>query len=220
MNDYMKLHLGCGENYLNGYHNIDYPSDNHTVQKNAVADQFCDIRNLSFTDNSIEEIRLHHLFEHFPRQVALALLCKWTKWLKTGCILHIETPDFDRSIIAYLLPWTSYDEKEQIIRHLFGSHEASWAAHWDGWHEKRFLKILSKLGYEDIKFSRKRWGATRNIEVVAVKGMSNFKNDDLCEISREILKDSLIKNNLLDIPASEMAMLDLWMNEWKNTFAT
>lgn len=214
----MKLHLGCGENYLIGYHNVDYPSDNHTVQKNAVADQFCDIRNLSFPEKAIEEIRSHHLFEHFPRQVALALLCKWTKWLKIGGILHIETPDFDRSIVAYLLPWTSYDEKEQIIRHLFGSHEASWAAHWDGWHEKRFKKILSELGYENIHFTRKRWGVTRNIEVIAAKGNKQFNDDDFCEISKEILKNSLIKSNLMEIPDSERHMLDLWMEQWKSTF--
>lgn len=125
----MKLHLGCGEKYLDGYLNVDFPSDNHTVQKKSVADRYCDVAKLDFAGESVDEVRLHHLFEHFSRPKALALLCRWTDWLKVGGKIHIETPDWDASILTYLSPLTSYDQREQILRHLFGSHEAPWAVH-------------------------------------------------------------------------------------------
>src|SRR3990172_7747840 len=64
----IRLHLGCGENYFNGYINIDYPSSEHTVQERAAADIFGDITTLVFPSQSIDEIRSHHTFEHFNRQ--------------------------------------------------------------------------------------------------------------------------------------------------------
>lgn len=60
------------------------------------ADVFADIRQLEYPENSISEIRSHHLFEHFSRAEAIDLLLKWRKWLKPNGILRIETPDFYR----------------------------------------------------------------------------------------------------------------------------
>lgn len=79
----VRLHLGCGEQHFSGYVNIDHPSDQHNVMR-SVADIQADVRHLDFPDGSIDEIRLHHVFEHFPRVVALALLIRWHRWLKVG----------------------------------------------------------------------------------------------------------------------------------------
>ena len=126
----IKLHLGCGTRYLNGYINIDHPLDKHTVQSHLIADRYEDIQLLKYSASSVSEIRLHHVFEHFPRQIALAILCRWVDWLKPGGTLHIETPDVMRSAWALISPLTSRSARSQIVRHLFGSHEASWAMHW------------------------------------------------------------------------------------------
>jgi len=80
----IKLHLGCGETYLPGYINIDFPPSQHTVQKQPKADLYADIRQLSYPSESVEEIRLHHVFEHFDRPTALRLLIDWYEWLKEG----------------------------------------------------------------------------------------------------------------------------------------
>ena len=90
----VKLHLGCGQNYLEGYVNVDLPSEGQTVM-NAQADVYQDIRTLSYQENSVDEIRNHHLLEHFNRQEAIKLLLQWRRWLKIGGLLYIETPDFE-----------------------------------------------------------------------------------------------------------------------------
>lgn len=221
----MKLHLGCGQKYLDGYWNVDFPSEEHTVQDYSVADSVCDIKTLEYPKGSIDEVRSHHFFEHFPRPVALALLCRWTDWLKPGGTLHIETPDFLSSIYRFVSPFVSFDEKEQIMRHLFGSHEAPWAVHWDAWYEERFKKILVALGYTDLKFIKSQWGATRNIEVIATRGAQLFTNNEYREIVQDFLSGSLIKEpvkkgkvDLTTVAPSEVQMLNVWLKDWEETY--
>ncbi|MCX6800174.1 MAG: methyltransferase domain-containing protein [Candidatus Falkowbacteria bacterium] len=89
----MKLHLGCGGTYLDGYINVDFPTSDKTIM-NVKADIYQDIRTLNYPENSIDEIRNHHVFEHFNRVDALKVLLQWRGWLKPGGKLVIETPDF------------------------------------------------------------------------------------------------------------------------------
>lgn len=90
----LRLHLGCGQQYLQEYVNVDYPLIEHTVQSYSVADVFGDIAKITFMPKTVDEIRLHHVFEHFDRPTAIALLCAWHMWLKPGGLLYIEVPDF------------------------------------------------------------------------------------------------------------------------------
>ncbi len=88
----LRLHLGCGEQRIPATIGIDYPPSEHLVM-NVAADAFADISNLELPPESVDEIRLHHVFEHFSRVTALGLLVRWHRWLKPGGQLRIETPD-------------------------------------------------------------------------------------------------------------------------------
>ena len=44
-NQTIRLHLGCGENHLDGYVNIDFPQSSHSVQENSGADYFVNFLN-------------------------------------------------------------------------------------------------------------------------------------------------------------------------------
>ena len=96
-----KIHLGCGQRYLEGYLNIDFPSDHHTVMR-PKADLFIDFRELQYDNEFLEEVRLHHVFEHYTRAQSISLLLTWRRWLKEGGVLHIETPDFEACITQYI----------------------------------------------------------------------------------------------------------------------
>jgi predicted SAM-dependent methyltransferase len=218
-----KLHLGCGRKYLDGYVNIDYPTSEHTVQETTlVADVYANISDLIYPAGTVDEVRLHHVFEHFPRQTALGLLCRWTDWLKPGGTLRIETPDLMASAWALVSPFTTSVTRQQIVRHLFGSHEAHWAAHWDGWYKSRFRATLAALGYRNMKFTQSRWSSLRNIEVCAERGNETFTPDDYRTIARDILSRSLITSisskSLRAVGESEQAMLEVWMREWEQTY--
>ncbi len=145
----LKLHLGCGEKYLEGYVNIDFPVGEHTVMS-PKADIFADVAALSYPDGTVDEIRSHHLFEHFSRAEALKLLVRWRGWLKPDGLLVIETPDFATSAALYLTT-LSTKRKFQLSRHIFGSQEAAWADHKDHWDKDKFSLVLKKMGFKGFK---------------------------------------------------------------------
>lgn len=147
----IKLHLGCGQKYLEGYENIDYPASEHTVMK-VKADRYADLRDLHYEENSVDEIRNHHVFEHFSRAEALTMLLRWRRWLKPGGVIHIETPDFERCVQKFLI--NRRRTKLQLGRHIFGSQEARWADHLDFWYAQKFNFVLKELGFSNIKIKK------------------------------------------------------------------
>ncbi len=206
----MKLHLGCGERYLDGYLNVDFPSTEHTIQKTSVADEHADISELKYEKSSIDEIRLHHVFEHFDRAQACGLVAAWHRCLRDGGILHIEVPDFFRTMIAYLSPFTTFHEKMIGIRHIFGSQEASWAVHFDGYDSSRFKNMLGLFGFEIIETKKNSWMGTYNIEIIARKKDKIFSEDDYYEAAKMYLCQFCI-----DESKTEKRMLEVWLNNFK-----
>jgi len=216
-----KLHLGCGRKYLEGYVNIDFPDSEHTVQKDLTADLYADIHGLVYPLDSIDEIRLHHVFEHFSRPVALALLCRWRNWLRPGGVLRIETPDAMACFKQMVSLFTNFSAKQQVMRHLFGSHEAGWAFHADGWYEDKFRITLSKLGYSNIQVVKTKWEMLRNIEVSATKSPAKLNYIDYKTAAEELLTMSAVRmkqEKEYIVPQSERSMIKLWVDLWRSTY--
>lgn len=204
------LHLGCGEQKFKGYVNIDYPPTNHTIQTTVAADVFAELTKLTFPHESVDEIRSHHVFEHFDRPTALALASKWFDWLKIGGTLIIETPDFEKSMNMLLNNAYSYTQKQSIMRHVFGSHEAHWAIHCDGWYKEKFEHVLTALGFENISFEFTQWQLTANIIVRAKKNRS-INQELVSKAAKKILRESMV-----DQSASEEKMWTVWCSIYNN----
>ena len=88
----MKYHLGCGTRYFDGYVNVDNPPSEHSIA-NVKADIYGDLITVKL--DPCEEIRSHHVFEHFSYSESLALLVKWTRALKIDGVLIIDIPDIE-----------------------------------------------------------------------------------------------------------------------------
>jgi predicted SAM-dependent methyltransferase len=206
-----RLHLGCGERYLDGYVNIDYPSSEHTVQQTSPADELADITRLRYEPESVAEVRLHHVFEHFDRPTALRLLIDWHEWLVDGGRLVIETPDFERSARAFSRRIGRRD-RGTLVRHMFGSHEAAWAVHWDGWYPQRYRRVLGALGYGSLKFDRQRWRDTYNVTVDARREGGRRDREAQLAAADEILRESLV-----DDSETELRLLAEWSARLRTT---
>ena len=189
----LRLHLGCGKWHFDGYINIDYPPQEHNVVTNLAADVYADITKLNFAAHSIDEIRLHHVFEHFDRTTALALLIKWHEWLKTGGTLRIETPDLIGSAKT-LLSDASMKTKMGVVRHLAGDQADNWAYHTDHWFAERFEHTLTQLGFGPIRTQTSSWPHEpylSNVQVEAAKQV-HLTRQQLLAACDKLLLDSIV----------------------------
>lgn len=188
----LRLHLGCGEKRFDGYVNIDYPASEHNVMT-VRPDYEADITRMEFPAGSVDEIRLHHVFEHFNRVTALAMLVKWHRWLKVGGRLHIETPDLMGSAQTLTSPaaWTT---KMGVVRHLAGDQAADWAYHVDHWFPERFRRTLETLGFGGVQAVSQSWPTPpflSNVTAVAVKTQERTQ-DELLAAADSLLWESTI----------------------------
>lgn len=205
----MKLHLGCGEVYLEGYVNIDYPLSEHTAQQTSVADKFADLTKLCYKPGSIEEVRLHHVFEHFRRAQAVALVASWHSWLKVDGRIHIEVPDFDATAKIVLGRLSKPNDRKVAIRHIFGSNEAPWAVHYDGWSKSRLSELFKTFGFTIESLEQSAYLGTHNITIIGKKATMTLSKDELSKTARQYLS----KFNI-DRSETENRILDVWMNDF------
>jgi len=141
-----KYHLGCGTKYLQGYCNIDFPQPEHTIIS-VKADLYSDLVSLKY--KPCIEIRSHHVFEHFNYIESLALLVKWTQALMLGGILRIDIPDI-KTLCQGFINSPNVEKQFKFIRMIFGSHEAKWAYHINGWTETSLTYVLDRFGFKVI----------------------------------------------------------------------
>jgi predicted SAM-dependent methyltransferase len=108
----IRLHLGCGPSYKEGWINIDLALWSPTAVREWIArkrtgakerlDLMWDLRRgLPFPDNSVEAIFSEHVMEHFDYGAGLALLKECHRVLQPGGVLRTGVPDLERYIHSY-----------------------------------------------------------------------------------------------------------------------
>jgi len=93
----MKLHIGCGTVYREGWINVDNNSD-HNITK---LDLNWDVSNpIPYPDNSVDFISSEHFIEHLPIQTAIKFLKECKRVLKIGGVIRTSSFDLDDLILA------------------------------------------------------------------------------------------------------------------------
>lgn len=134
----LKLHLGCGDQAIKGYVNIDH-------RKTFATNLVCDIKKLPYIDNSVQLIEIYHVIEHLSRHDLPKALKEWNRVLIKGGRLIIECPNFDVSVKEYL------DGNEKKLDNIFGLQRFLGDVHQFGYNFKRLEEILISAGFVDIK---------------------------------------------------------------------
>ena len=143
----MKLHLGCWYRNIPGFINIDLCDMPHIHYKSSVD-------NLPMIeDNSVHLIYSSHNFEYFDKVQAPQVLQEWNRVLKSGGLLRLAVPDFDKLIEVY----NQSNDINKILGPLYGRMEIDTK---DGkttlYHKTVYnfdsLKLLlENNGFKDIK---------------------------------------------------------------------
>jgi len=140
----LRLHLGCGKRYLQGYKHIDYSSYDHIDYKRPIYP-------LPFIESSsVNEIYCSHALEYFDFLEGTKVLEEWKRCLCKGGILRISVPDFDQLLKVYVQK--NYDI-ESIIGPIFGRwevEESKYIYHKTVYTRKKLLQMLENVGFSEI----------------------------------------------------------------------
>lgn len=94
----LKLHLGCGQVYIDGWTNVDMESDK--------ADIKIDLRRpLPFDNNTVDFIYSEHFIEHLNVKEGVVFLSECYRILGNGGVFRISTPDLDYLLFRYFFFW-------------------------------------------------------------------------------------------------------------------
>ncbi len=137
----MKLHLGCGDDYLEGYINADLYAEK--------VDERFDALLVPYPDNTFDEVKAFHIIEHFDWHKGQEALQEWCRVLKPGGRLHIETPDFLESCKMFV----ESDESERInlYGHFFSTAWIPGQQHLFLFTESQLSIQLKWAGFTSIK---------------------------------------------------------------------
>jgi hypothetical protein len=152
--DPLKLHLGCGNVYLNDYVNIDLSSDSLA----DVVSDFKDIYKL-YPKNSVSEILMVHSISYLRLWEAKDFFNECHYLLKEGGKLLMEFPDIEKCAVKLTKSKNDYPNYIEAIRGVYAfdldqiKKKESFYTYpfgWSAWHIELELK---KTGFNDITCS-------------------------------------------------------------------
>ncbi len=147
--NYKKLHLGCGERFLNGYIHIDIDQHDHI-------DFLRPIDNLDiFEDDSIEEIYASHVLEYFDKYEVVNVLKEWNRVLKPSGELKIAVPDFENLMKVYELTGDIKNIEGPITGLWEVNNNSNKLFHKQIFDENKLSQLLESCGF--VKVSRWDW---------------------------------------------------------------
>lgn len=138
-----KLNLGCGNDYREGYVNVDL-NTGHRV------DLVSDVTWLkAVTDGSCVEVLAQDVLEHIPRARGATALKEWNRVLESGGKLRLRVPSLIH-LLGLLKDKNrqSVQEQKQLIQCLYGTQGYEGDFHFNGYTEVTLRQELLASGFE------------------------------------------------------------------------
>lgn len=132
----IKLHLGAGDYWFEGYINIDFNVYGGT-------DMLCDIRKpLPFQPHVVEVIQAHEVLEHMNKDELFNILEDWKRVLIPHGRVDITVPNIDKLIELYQV------DKKNALQQIYGIEDHP--HHKQGFTKETLIEVFLQHGYVDI----------------------------------------------------------------------
>lgn len=172
----MKLHIGCGTVYLNGFINIDsspdylvhecpqdlldentteyeqyYKQDFCTLSGHVVADISHNIMEpLPFINESINTVVMYQVLEHIPNYEVDKLIAEIARVLIKGGEFRVSVPDL-KETAKLLVNALTKEEEDWAIRLIHGTQKNKWSHHFCGYLPRTLQTLLEKHGFNKFE---------------------------------------------------------------------
>lgn len=173
----LRLNLGCGEEYLEGFINID-------VASNVKCDVTCDIRTqpLPYSENSVDEVWVLHALEHCERKYWDHIFYNIRRVLRINGKLVLAYPEFGKCVTNFL------ENKSNLrgfwLHTIFGRQQYPSDYHVTAVHTPEMKEILASYGFYRI-LTEPDLQQNHDTVLVALKDPSPMNYEAL--VSKEIL---------------------------------
>ena len=142
----MKLNLGSGPDYREGWLNVDCDSEER-------ADLYADVRDheailAAVGDASVELVYMKHVLEHFSIADVPDHLAWCFRTLRPGGHLVIDGPDLRAMCkrLALKPAWTWAD-----VEMIYGGQKSRWDYHQSGWGPDFLRTLLTEAGFVHVQ---------------------------------------------------------------------
>lgn len=134
----LKLHVGCGDRYLQGFVHVDVrPLDHIDVVTEAHELPM-------FEDASVDLVYHCAVLEHISRWKSVGVLKEWHRVLKPGGVLMSSVPNFE----AYVEAYQKFGDVKLLLGLLYGRQDYKENSHYTVFDRRYFTELLDEAGFE------------------------------------------------------------------------
>lgn len=141
-----RLNLGCGNDYREGYVNIDLNSA-HRV------DLLCDVSHLApIDDQTCCEVLAQDVLEHLPRAKGSTCLLEWNRVLQMGGLLSLRLPSVvDLARLLEDPRFASVEQQHTLLQCMYGTQGYDGDFHLNGYTRTTLTHALQAAGFQVIE---------------------------------------------------------------------
>lgn len=137
------LHIGCGEINAAGFINIDARRQPHV---HIVTTNLFKLEMIP--SNTVDLIYMSHVLEHVGHRDVVTTLREMHRILKSGGILRISVPDFDKILDIYQ---ASDNDITAIIQPLMGGQDYPFNYHYTVFNEAHLRSTMTRGGFRTTR---------------------------------------------------------------------
>lgn len=154
----IRLHLACGNIFLDRWVNIDYEARIPGVIQ-------CDLtKGIPFKNETVDEILASHFLEHLKlKHEAIPFLQECHRVLKPGGIMSFITPNFEIIHRSYISKGTG-----AVASAMFGDGRTMWDYHISAWWTERFRQLAQEGCIHTPAGSYKVWESVELVKIITL----------------------------------------------------